>query len=112
MLLFVLLQIIITLMQLIDTSGQKCPAPLIAARSALKETDTGDSFMLITDSHNAFNNISHFLRDNKTEFSSEEVNGVWTFIITKKTSEPLTNNPEDYCSQDKLPEGNKLNHEG
>ena len=92
-------------MDIIDTSGQKCPAPLIAARRALKETVTGSSFILKTDSQNAFNNISHFLRDNKTEFSSEELNGVWTFTITKKTSEPLANNPEDYCSQDRLPEG-------
>ena len=95
-------------MQIIDTSGQKCPAPLIATKRALKETGTGDSFMLITDSQNAFNNISHFLRDNKAEFSSEELNGVWTFLITKKTSEILTKNPEDYCSQDKLQEGNIL----
>jgi len=111
-LLFVLLQIIISLMQVIDTSGQKCPAPLIATIRALKETGSGGSFMIITDSQNAFNNISHFLRDNKTEFSSEEIKGVWTLIITKKTSDPLTNSPEDYCSQDRLPEGNKVNHEG
>ena len=99
-------------MKIVDTSGQKCPAPLIAATRALKETCAGDSFMLITDSQNAFNNISHFLRDNKTEFSSEEIKGVWTLIITKKTSDPLTNSPEDYCSQDRLTEGNKVNHEG
>ena len=99
-------------MQVIDTSGQKCPAPLIATIRALKETGSGGSFMLITDSQNAFNNISHFLRDNKTEFSSEEIKGVWTLIITKKTSDPLTNSPEDYCSQDRLTEGNKVNHEG
>jgi len=99
-------------MQVIDTSGQKCPAPLIATIRALKETGSGGSFMLITDSQNAFNNISHFLRDNKTEFSSEEIKGVWTLIITKKTSDPLTNSPEDYCSQDRLPEGNKVTHEG
>lgn len=95
-------------MKIIDTSGQKCPAPLIAATRGLKETGTGDSFMLKTDSRNAFNNISRFLSDNKTEFSSEELDGVWTFIITKRTAEPLANNPEDYCSQDKLTEGNEV----
>jgi len=108
MLLFVLLQIKIMLMQIIDTSGQRCPAPLIATRRALNETATGDSFMLITDSQNAFNNISHFLRDNRTEFSSEELNGVWTLVITKKTSVLLTNEPEDYCSHDKLSVGNNV----
>lgn len=95
-------------MDIVDTSGQKCPAPLIAMKRALKETGTGDSFMLITDSQNAFNNISCFLRDNKTEFSFEELNGVWTLIITKITSVPLTIDPEDYCSHDKLSAGKNV----
>lgn len=95
-------------MQIIDTSGQKCPAPLIATTRALKETGIGDSFRLITDSQNAFNNISRYLRDNKTEFSSEELNGVYTFLITKKTPEPLTNDYGDYCSEGKSEAGNKV----
>jgi len=72
-------------MQTFDTCGQPCPAPLIAARRAFRDTSIGDSFQLITDSRNAFDNISRFLKDNKIGFSSKEVNGKWTLTI-KKTS--------------------------
>jgi len=84
-------------MQIIDPSGQQCPAPLIATRRALKETSDGESFMVITDSQTSFSNISRFLRDNVTEFTSEETNGIWTLTITKGSSGAYTN-PEDYCT--------------
>jgi TusA-related sulfurtransferase len=74
-------------MQIIDTSGQQCPAPLIATKRALKDAHPGDSFQVITDSQNAFNNISRFLKDNNTRFSFDESNGIWTLTITKQAPE-------------------------
>jgi len=74
-------------MQIIDTTGQQCPAPLIAVRHALKGARAGDSFKIITDNQTVFNNISRFLKDNKTEFSSEESNDILTLTITKRTTE-------------------------
>lgn len=88
---------IFTCMQIINTSGQQCPAPLIATKRALKEVHIGNSFQVITDNQTSFNNISRFLKDNKTEFISEESNGIWTLTITKKTTEPVTTEPEEYC---------------
>jgi TusA-related sulfurtransferase len=70
-------------MRIVDTKGQQCPAPLIATKSAWKETKTGESFQVITDRPNALNNISKFLKDNKTEFRIEEKESVWTITITK-----------------------------
>jgi selenium metabolism protein YedF len=93
---------IFTLMQIVDTKGRQCPAPLIATKRALKEAHIGESFQIITDNQTSFNNISRFLKDNKTEFSSGESNGVWTLTITKKTSEPVTAEPEKYCT-DEIP---------
>ena len=87
-------------MQIIDTSGQQCPAPLIATRRALKETSDGESFRVITDNQTSFSNISRFLRDNYTEFTSEETNGIWILTITKKTSGAVYSNPEDYCTKE------------
>ena len=87
-------------MKVIDTSGLLCPAPLIATKRALKETEAGDSFQVITDSKTSFENISRFLKDNKTEFSSEDLEGKWTLIITKKTSAIIQTNPEDYCKKE------------
>ena len=55
-------------MKIVDTKGQFCPAPLIAAKRALKETITGESFMLLTDNQTSFENLSRFLKDNKAEF--------------------------------------------
>jgi len=85
-------------MQIIDTSGQQCPAPLIATKRALKEAEFGESFQIITDNQASFNNISSFLKDNKTEFSSEESNGIWTLTITKKTTELINADVKEYCS--------------
>jgi TusA-related sulfurtransferase len=70
-------------MRIVDTKSQQCPAPLIATKRAFKETKTGDSLQVITDSQNALNNISRFLKDNKIEFWIEEKESIWTITITK-----------------------------
>lgn len=75
-------------MRIVDTKGQQCPAPLIATKRALKETKTGESFKVLTDSKNALENISRFLKDNKSEFSVEEADGVWTLIVTSNILKP------------------------
>lgn len=85
-------------MQIVDTTGQQCPAPLIATKRALKDSKSGDSFKIITDNKTSFDNISRFLKDNKTGFSFEESNGIWTLTITKTTSDFVAANPEDYCT--------------
>lgn len=87
-------------MQIIDTTGQQCPAPLIATKRALKDANTGDSFQIITDNPTAFNNIVRFLKDNNTRFSSEESNGIWKLTITKTNSEIVAANPEPYCTDE------------
>jgi TusA-related sulfurtransferase len=71
-------------MQSIDVRGQQCPAPLIATRKLLKETAKGDSFEVITSSRNALDNISRFLKDNKTIFKVREENSAWIITVTKK----------------------------
>lgn len=85
-------------MKIVDTTGQLCPAPLIATKRALKEVQSGDSFQLITDNQTSFDNISRFLKDNKTGFSFKESNGIWTLTITKANSESIIVNPEEYCT--------------
>ena len=85
-------------MRIIDTKGQLCPAPLIAAKKALKETIGGASFILLTDNQTSFDNLSRFLKDNKADFQVSESGGVWTLTITKTTGEVSQTNPEDYCA--------------
>jgi TusA-related sulfurtransferase len=75
-------------MRIIDTKGQQCPAPLIATKRALKEAKTGESFKILTDKKTSLENISRFLKDNKTEFSVEETEGVWTLTVTSNILNP------------------------
>jgi selenium metabolism protein YedF len=87
-------------MQTVDTRGQQCPAPLIATKRALKVTRTGDSFNVLTDSKTSLDNISRFLKDNKTEFSVKEENNTWTITVTKKEPDVSPVKAEDYCTGD------------
>ncbi len=87
-------------MKVIDTSGQKCPAPLIATKRALKELKEGESFKIITDSKASFENISRFLKDHGTEYLREEYSGKWILTIKKGTFEIISANPGDYCNTD------------
>ncbi|MCX6335443.1 MAG: sulfurtransferase-like selenium metabolism protein YedF [Bacteroidia bacterium] len=87
-------------MKVVDTKGQQCPAPLIATRRALKESKPGESFKVLTDNKTSFENVSRFLKDNKTGFISEEKHGIWTLIITKSTLAEPIKNIEDYCTPD------------
>jgi TusA-related sulfurtransferase len=88
-------------MRIIDTRGQQCPAPLIATRRALKESRTGESFKVITNSQNAFENISRFLKDHETHFEAEVNEGFRTLIITK----PAVSDQDN-------PQSKKGDHEG
>jgi selenium metabolism protein YedF len=84
-------------MRIVDTKGQLCPAPLIAAKKALKETTVGESFIVLTDNKTSFDNLSRFLKDNKAEFKVSESDGVWTLIVTKKNVDRVETKVEDYC---------------
>jgi len=85
-------------MRIIDTKGHLCPAPLIAAKKALKETAGGESFILLTDNQTSFDNLSRFLKDNKADFQVSESGGVWTLTITKTTGDDAQTKPEEYCT--------------
>jgi selenium metabolism protein YedF len=85
-------------MRIVDTKGQLCPAPLIAAKKALKETSAGESFIVLTDNQTSFDNLSRFLKDNKADFQVSESEGVRTLTITKTTLDVVQTEAEDYCT--------------
>jgi selenium metabolism protein YedF len=85
-------------MKIVDTKGQLCPAPLIAAKRALRETVPGESFVLITDNQTSFDNLSRFLKDNNADFQASETGGVWTLTITRLSDEVSVARVEDYCT--------------
>jgi len=84
-------------MLIVDTKGQLCPAPLIAAKKALKETSEGESFVVLTDNKTSYDNLSRFLKDNSTDLQVSESEGVWTLTVTKKTGKMDDIKAEDYC---------------
>jgi selenium metabolism protein YedF len=85
-------------MRIVDTKGQLCPAPLIAAKRALKETKEGESFIVLTDNKTAFENLTRFLKDNKADIQCSESQGVWTFTVTKTTGDLVKADAEEYCA--------------
>jgi selenium metabolism protein YedF len=85
-------------MRIVDTKGQLCPSPLIAAKKALKETAAGESFLVLTDNQTSLNNLSRFLKDNSTDFQTTEAGGVWTLTITNKSGGEPQTKQEDYCN--------------
>jgi selenium metabolism protein YedF len=87
-------------MRIVDTKGQICPAPLIAAKKALKETGEGESFIVLTDNLTSLDNLSRFLKDNGAGFKVSESGGVWTMIITKTSSEVVHSDTEEYCNSE------------
>ena len=87
-------------MLIVDTSGQLCPAPLIATKRALRETAAGESFQVITDNRTSFSNISRFLRDNNLGFSFTESDGIWTLMVNTTGSTEETTDPTEYCKAD------------
>jgi selenium metabolism protein YedF len=85
-------------MRVVDTRGQLCPAPLIAAKKALRETAAGESFLVLTDNTTSYNNLIRFLKDNKAAVSQVEKNGVWELTVSAGSSDQPGIKPEDYCS--------------
>lgn len=85
-------------MRIVDTKGQLCPAPLIAAKKALKETLPGDSFIVLTDNETSYNNLTRFLKDNNTDLQVSEAAGIWTMTITRRQGNIPQTRAEDYCN--------------
>jgi selenium metabolism protein YedF len=87
-------------MRIVDTRGQLCPAPLIATKGALKETVSGESFIVLTDNQTSFTNVSRFLKDNNVQFSISEKDGVWSLTVTKTNGDLIYPKAEEYCTSD------------
>jgi selenium metabolism protein YedF len=85
-------------MRIVDTKGQICPAPLIAAKKALKETAKGDSFVVLTDNKTSFDNLCRFLKDNKADFKITESGGVWNITVTRISGDVIEKKVTEYCA--------------
>jgi TusA-related sulfurtransferase len=82
-------------MRIVDARNQKCPAPIILTKNALKQVKKGETFKVLINNTSALNNLSRFLTDNKTEFYVNETDGTWTLSVTKLIDNNMGSRPED-----------------
>lgn len=87
-------------MRIVDTKGQLCPAPIIAARKALKETSAGDGFIILTDNKTSYENLIRFLADNNALVETSESGGVWSLKVTRITAGEVVKEAEEYCNNE------------
>jgi len=85
-------------MRTIDTRGQQCPAPIIATKKALARAIEGESFFVLTDNQTSLDNLTRFLKDNRTGFSVRESDNFWTLTVTKGAGAMVQQEAEKYCS--------------
>ncbi|MCZ6509591.1 MAG: sulfurtransferase TusA family protein [Alphaproteobacteria bacterium] len=71
-------------MDVLDTSGLKCPLPVLKAKKALKTMAAGDQLTVIATDPGAMKDFHHFCEaSGDTLQSATEVDGVLTFVISK-----------------------------
>jgi selenium metabolism protein YedF len=84
-------------MRIVDTKGQKCPAPIIATKKALRELNSGETLRVLTDNKTSLANLTRFLKDNKAQFSVEGEEGEWILTVKKVTDEISETEAQTYC---------------
>jgi len=71
-------------MDTLDTSGLKCPLPVLKAKKALKTMAAGDRLTVIATDPGAMKDFRHFCEaTGDTLESAREDGGVLTFVISK-----------------------------
>ena len=71
-------------MDVLDTSGLKCPLPVLKAKKALKSLAAGERLTVIATDPGAMKDFPHFCEASGDVLeSAEEADGVLTFVIRK-----------------------------
>ncbi len=71
-------------MDVLDTTGLKCPLPVLKAKKALKAMAAGDRLKVIATDPGAMKDFHHFCEaTGDTLESASEEDGVLTFVIRK-----------------------------
>ncbi len=72
-------------MQVLDTSGLKCPLPVLKAKRAIKTGNPGEHLKVIATDPGALKDLKHFCSATGDTFESAiEEDNVLTFVIRKK----------------------------
>jgi selenium metabolism protein YedF len=84
-------------MNTVDARGLKCPMPLIETKKAITNADKDTAIKVLIDNETSFKNVSHFLSDNKIEFSSEQNGDEYVIQINKQESNLEEVDAAAYC---------------
>lgn len=72
-------------MKKIDCLGEICPVPLIKLQKEIKQIQSGEEVMLVTDHSCTKKTLNEFCQSHGLNFECEEVlNGVWEIRIFSK----------------------------
>lgn len=85
-------------MEIIDTCGKPCPAPLILTKQAIQKTRPGDTLKVITDNETSFRNLKNYLKELQIGFK-EIYSGYQfqlEFVVPKSQKENIP--AEQFCS--------------
>jgi selenium metabolism protein YedF len=91
-------------MRTVDTSGMKCPQPIIETKRALKESSENEVIQVIIDNKTSLRNVRRFLSDNKISFSDSGAGDKWVLTLNSEKGSVATSAAEDYCETE-LPTG-------
>lgn len=84
-------------MKTVNTTGLKCPEPLIMTKRALKEIVAGERLRVITDNDTSLVNLKRFLSDNKAKFNVSTSKGIHTITIESLSGELSSKPAAEYC---------------
>lgn len=74
-----------TEMTVVDVQGMKCPMPMLRTKKALAKLNAGESVKVLATDPHAAKDLSMFCDQTGNKMlSSEEKDGVYTFVIERK----------------------------
>ncbi len=85
-------------MKTVDTTGLKCPHPLIMLKEALQETGPGEEVALTTDNDTSLLNMVTYLRDQGVEPKVTTEGAVHTVVTPRPEKDLEQTDPAGYCT--------------
>lgn len=85
-------------MKTINTNGQLCPAPLIAAKKGIQEAAAGEEIEILTDNDTAFQNLQNYMKELKLSPKIRKEGEVHILTVIKPESLTDFLSPESFCA--------------
>lgn len=84
-------------MKTIDTTGLRCPMPLIETKKALSGLSAGEELKIVIDNETSVKNVTHYLEDNGIDVAVSKKDKNWELHVNKGEQDLSQTIPEEYC---------------